>query len=232
MTTRTGDHDFIQQRGPMQSSKPCSIGNVIVLNGPSVAGKSSIQKKLQESFAAPYMAMGIDSILVAMLPTRYFIGAAPDREEVLYGVASTDESGSPVFTLRFGPKGQRVMAGMHAAVAAFAEHGNNIIVDYILYEREWLPDLANALRSVNAYFVGVRIPLDVLEERERQRATSPRGHARSHHAIVHAHELYDVEVDTSRSSPEECAAQISEFVRTHPKPTTFEQLRKRFQEGY
>lgn len=52
---------------------------------------------------------------------------------------------------------------MHAAVAAFAEHGNNIIVDYILYEREWLPDLANALRPVNAYFVGVRIPLDVLE---------------------------------------------------------------------
>lgn len=142
----------------MQSSKPYSIGNVIVLNGPSVAGKSSIQKKLQESFAEPYMAMGIDSILVAMLPTRYFKGAAPDREEVLYGVASTDDSGSPVFTLRFGPKGQRVMAGMHAAVAVFAEHGNNIIVDYILYEREWLLDLTNALRSVNAYFVGVRPP--------------------------------------------------------------------------
>jgi len=215
----------------MQSSKPCETGNVIVLNGPSVAGKSSIQNKLQESFAEPYMAMGIDSILVAMLPTRYFTGAAPDRKEVLYGVASTDESSSPVFTLRFGPKGQRVMAGMHAAVAAFAEHGNNIIVDYILYEREWLPDLANALRSVNAYFVGVRTPLDVLEERERQRATSPRGHARSHHATVHAHELYDVEVDTSRSSSEQCAAQIAEFVRTHSRPGTFEQLRKRFQEG-
>lgn len=206
-------------------------GNVIVLNGPSVAGKTSIQKKLQESFEEPHMAMGIDSILVAMLPTRYFMGTPPDREEVLYGVPSTDESGSPLFTLRFGPKGQRVVAGMHHAIAAFAEQGNNVIVDYILYEREWLPDFANALRSVNAYFVGVRIPLEVLEERERQRATSPQGHARSHHALVHAHELYDVEVDTSRSSPEECAAQIAEYVRTHPKPTAFEQLRKRFQVG-
>ena len=43
------------------------------------------------------------------------------------------------------------------------EHGNNIIVEYILYEREWLPDLANALRNVNACFVGVHIPLGVLE---------------------------------------------------------------------
>ncbi|HEX5748110.1 MAG TPA: hypothetical protein VFZ09_17860 [Archangium sp.] len=215
----------------MQSGKPHVSGNVIVLNGPSVAGKTSIQKRLQESFEEPHMAMGIDSILVAMLPTRYFMGMPADREQVLYGVPSTDESGSPLFTLRFGPKGQRVVAGMHHAIAAFAEQGNNVIVDYILYEREWLPDFANALRSVNAYFVGVRIPLEVLEERERQRATSPRGHARSHHAIVHAHELYDVEVDTSRSSPEECAAQIAEYVRTHPKPTAFEQLRKRFQAG-
>jgi chloramphenicol 3-O phosphotransferase len=219
----------------MQSDKPHvneehgTGGNVIVLNGPSVAGKTSIQKKLQELFEEPYMAMGIDSILVGMLPTRYFMGAPPDGEQVLYGVPSTDESGSPLFTLRFGPKGQRVIAGMHHAIAAFAEQGNNVIVDYILYEREWLPDFANALRSVNAYFVGVRIPLDTLEERERQRATSPRGHARSHYATVHAHGLYDVEVDTSRASPEECAARIHEYVRTHPKPTAFAQLRERFQ---
>ena len=164
------------------NNEPGATGKVIVLNGPSVAGKTSIQKKLQESFADLYMAMGIDSILVAMLPARYFMGMAPDREQVLYGVSSTDDTGSPLFTLRFGPKGRRVMAGMHHAVAAFAEQGNNVIVDYILYEREWLPELANALRSVTAYFVGVRIPLEALEERERQRATSPRGHGRSHHA--------------------------------------------------
>ncbi|QRK09310.1 hypothetical protein JQX13_03950 [Archangium violaceum] len=154
-------------------------GNVIVLNAPSVAGKTSIQKKLQELLEEPYLAMGIDSILVAMLPTRYFMGSHPDGEQVLNGAPAMDENGSPLFTLRFGPKGQRVIAGMHHAIAAFAEQGNNVIEDYILYEREWLPDFANALRSVNAYFVGVRIPLEALEERERQRATSPRGHASS-----------------------------------------------------
>ncbi len=219
----------MQSDKPLLNEKHGTGGNVIVLNGPSVAGKTSIQKKLQELFEEPYMAMGIDSILVGMLPTRYFMGPAPDGEQVLYGVPSTDESGSPLFTLRFGPKGQRVIAGMHHAIAAFAEQGNNVIVDYILYEREWLPDFANALRSVNAYFVGVRIPLEALEERERQRATSPRGHARSHYATVHAHGLYDVEVDTSRASPEECATRIYEYVRTHPKPTAFAQLRERFQ---
>lgn len=221
----------MQSTSPHLNEEFGASGNVIVLNGPSVAGKTSIQKKLQELFEEPYLAMGIDSILVAMLPPRYFMGSPPDGEQVLYGVPSMDEGGSPIFTLHFGPKGQRVIAGMHHAIAAFAEQGNNVIVDYILYEREWLPELANVLSSVNAYFVGVRIPLEALEERERQRATSPRGHARSHYATVHAHELYDLEVDTSRATPEECAARIHEYVRTHPRPTAFEQLRERFQAG-
>ena len=49
-------------------------GKVIILNGPSVAGKTSLQKALQSSLKEPYMAMGIDSILVAMMPQRYFFG--------------------------------------------------------------------------------------------------------------------------------------------------------------
>jgi chloramphenicol 3-O phosphotransferase len=206
-------------------------GTVIVLNGPSAAGKTSIQKLLQERMTEPYMAMGIDSILVGMLPSRYFLGQAEDRHQVLYAESSTSADGHPLFTLHFGPKGRRVMSGMHRAIAAFASAGNNIVVDYILYERAWLADLAAALAGVTAYFVGVRIPLASLEERERTRATSPVGHARSHYDEVHAHERYDLEVDTSRATPEACAGEIIEHIRTTPRPAAFADLRRGFAGG-
>ncbi|MDB4967331.1 MAG: chloramphenicol phosphotransferase [Myxococcales bacterium] len=201
-------------------------GRVIVLNGPSVSGKSSIQKALQARFEEPYLAMGIDSILVGMMPARYFAGPTLDRKEVMWADPSTDATGAPLFELRFGPTGRRVVAGMHEAIAAFARQGNPVIVDHILYERGWVRELADALAGLTAYFVGVRIPLRVLEERERARATSPAGHARSHYETVHAHGVYDLEVDTSRASADQCAATIIEYVRTHAQPTAFEKLRQ------
>lgn len=202
-------------------------GRVIVLNGPSVAGKSSIQRALQERFLEPHLAMGIDSMLVGMMPARYFTGAAADRHEVLWGEASSDGSGAPLFTLRMGPKGRRLVSGMHHAVAAFAERGSSVIVDYILYEPEWLDELSERLRPLVAYFVGVRIPLEILEARERQRGTSPAGHARSHYHQVHAHGIYDLEVDSSTASAEACAATIADYVDSHPHPRAFELLRAR-----
>lgn len=188
-------------------------GKVIILNGPSVAGKSSIQKALQQEMKTPYMAMGIDSILVAMMPQRYFLGLEEDRKEVLWGEPSEDENGRPLFHLYFGPQGRNVIFGMNEAIAAFARNGNNVIVDYIQYEPEWIPHLMNALEGIETYCVGVEIPLDVLEERESSRATSPKGHARSHYETVHAGANYDLTVNSGEQSPEACAAQIMEHIK-------------------
>ena len=171
--------------------------------------------------------MGIDSMLCGMMPQRYFQGPTPDRKDVMWADPATDASGAPLFELHFGDKGRRVVAGMHGAIAAFARAGCPVIVDHILYERDWARELAEALRGLTAYLVGVRVPLEILEERERQRATSPVGHARSHYETVHAHGVYDLEVDTSRATPDECADAIAQFVRTHPHPTAFETLRAR-----
>lgn len=181
---------------------------VIVLNGPSVSGKSSIQRALQAQLAEPFLAMGLDSMFCAMMPPRYFTCRQPDERDVCWGESSTDSDGSPIFTLRLGPKGRRVFLGMHGAIAAFARAGCSVIVDYILYMPDLLPELIAALDGIQAYFVGVRIPLAMLEEREKARATSPVGHARSHYTTVHAHGVYDIEVDTSTMTPDACAAAI------------------------
>jgi chloramphenicol 3-O phosphotransferase len=178
-------------------------GIIIILNGPSASGKSSIQREFCSMSRDVWLKVGIDNFFVGLLPEKFIMGPLPEdqrpEEVVMNGIASSDEYG-PLFTLVVGPAGQKVIAGMHQAIAAYAQRGNNVFVDYIAYEQRWLKELAHILRDFKVYFVGVDLPLDVLEEREKARATSPIGHARSHYKTVHAHGVYDLKVDTSKQS--------------------------------
>ena len=188
-------------------------GTVIILNGPSAAGKTSVQKALQIDMKEPYLSMGLDSILVAMMPQRYFLGEEDDRKEVLWGESNEDEDGNPLFNLYFGHKGRRVIFGMHEAIASFAMNGNNVIVDYIQYEKEWMPHLMSTLSNIETHYIGFDLPLEILEEREVKRGTSPKGHARSHYNSVHDGAKYDLFVDTSLHTAQECATQIAKHIQ-------------------
>jgi chloramphenicol 3-O phosphotransferase len=90
----------------------------------------------------------------------------------------------------------------------------------------WLEDLLDALDGLEVTFVGVRCPLDVVEERERARGHRVIGQARGHFDIVHAHGAYDIEVDTSQLSPQEAAQAIADWLRTG-RQTAFDRLRAR-----
>jgi chloramphenicol 3-O phosphotransferase len=200
---------------------------IIILNGASASGKSSIQTKLMQIMPDLYLKIGIDNFFVGVLPTHYVLGSVPEpktpEDVVMKGIPSHDAHG-PLFTLVVGPKGQKVICGMHQAIAAYAQCGNNIVVDYILYDKAWLKDLVKVLKDFTVYFVGVDIPLDVLEAREKARATSPVGHARSHYDIVHSHNTYDIRVDTSKLTAEECAEKIKQYVENNPNPQAFKNL--------
>jgi len=71
------------------------------------------------------------------------------------------------------------------------------------------------LKGLRVYFVGIKIPLDVLEEREKERGTSPVGHARSHYDSVHTGMTYDIELNTSQMNPEQCAEKIENFIESN-----------------
>ena len=214
------------------ASKPTSAspkGTIIVLNGASASGKSSIQREFANMSRQLWLKVGIDNFFVGLLPEKFIMGPLPEdlkpEEVVMKGIPSTDDRG-PLFTLIVGPAGQKVIAGMHRAIAAYASQGNNVIVDYIAYENAWLKDLANVLKDYTVYFVGVDIPLDVLEQREKVRATSPVGHARSHYDSVHAHGVYDLRVDTSKKTAVECAQAIKDFIAANSRPEAFKKLIK------
>lgn len=113
-----------------------------------------------------------------------------------------------------GPAGQRLAAGMRAAVAACARAGNDMLVDDVFVDPEWLDGWRRELAGLDWLLVGVVAPVDVLEERERARGNRIAGEARFQFDVIHSGIEYDVTVDTARQSPDECArAILSALVR-------------------
>ncbi len=182
-------------------------GTVIILNGTSAVGKSTIMRAFQAKRVEPWLGIGIDNFFVGVLPPKFYMEDKPEHHMVMRGIASEDEQGK-LFTLHIGAEGQKVIKGMHGAIAAYAKAGNNVIVDYIMYDPAWHADLMNALSDVNVVTVGVTAALPVIEERERVRATSPQGHARSVYATVHQGWDYDLIGNADEETPGQIADQI------------------------
>lgn len=211
-------------------------GTIIILNGSSACGKTSIQKKIQDLADVLYLKVGIDTFFDALIPepdlnefhrTQKIMQYTKEGEFIRGITIVRDDNGNQIIPLQIGSAGQRVIKGMHKAIAAYAHMGNNVVVDYILYDQAWLNDLIACFSHFNTYLIGVACPLNVLEEREKARATSPAGHARSHYRTVHDNCVYDLEVDTSVLTPEQCAQRIVDFVTMY-KPTALEKLKRSF----
>jgi chloramphenicol 3-O phosphotransferase len=186
-----------------------TTGEIIILNGTSSSGKSSIVKVLQEILDEPFLDAGIDKF-IWMLPRRYL--NQPLWDEVL-GLAT-----------EAGPVGHRLMSGMHNTIAALSRAGNNVVADHVLVERPWLEECARLFSQLPALFVGVRCPLDVLVQREAARKDRTLGQARAQFPLVHAHGVYDLEVDTSLDSAETCALQIKRRLEDSRAPDAFKRL--------
>jgi chloramphenicol 3-O phosphotransferase len=57
----------------------------------------------------------------------------------------------------------------------------------------------------------------VLEERERSRKDRTLGQARLQYPVIHKHCVYDLELDTSKLSVEECARKVLDRMKSPPE---------------
>ena len=214
-------------------------GNVVLLNGTSSAGKTSIAEALQEIMDTPYVYTGIDHFprvhkkvhLVSdgINPATfdYFLlvyGGGSVRTETVGESGKTTYAGGPITEVRIGPGGLKLLAGMYRSIAAFAAAGIDVVVDDVIYDQRVLKAAVDALANSLVLFVGLRLPLAEAESRERQRGDRGPGGAAAWSELVHAHGIYDLELDTSVASPMECAQKIKMALETgHPR-RAFHQL--------
>lgn len=188
-------------------------GMVIILNGPSVAGKTSIQTAFQYLMMPDlWIKLGIDNLFDKPMPDITLDNLAfwQKPNPIRWVETTQDAQGNPVMTLLTGPQGEKVAYGMNSAIASYAQAGCNVIVDYIAYKKEWLDDLQDKLKDIKTYWVKVDISLATLEAREVARGTSPKGHARSHYDFVYWDLNYDLVVNSEMDSAQVIAQQIKE----------------------
>jgi chloramphenicol 3-O phosphotransferase len=168
-------------------------------------------RALQDLLPVPHLEAGIDKFIF-MMPERYL--ERPLWDDVL---GRADHAGET---------GHRLMRAMHRSLRALSLAGMNVIADHVLVEPGWVQDCAGQLFDLPAYLVGVRCPLEVLEGRERSRRNRTLGQARLQHALVHAHGVYDLEVDTAQLTPQECAGRVQEFLAGAPAPQAWRRLKE------
>ena len=173
-----------------------------MLNGASSSGKSSVGRALQRVLADPWFLFPVDAV-AAMRATEH---TRPAGELAL-------ES-----TLR------RMRSGYHRAVAGLVASGNDVIMDYPLSEPWRLDDLLDVLDGYDVTLVDLRCDAGELERRERARGDRPAGLARSQRVFDHGDR--DVTVDTTSTSPEECAAAIADRLDRRGPDKAFERLRQ------
>ena len=193
-------------------------GNIIFLNGSSSAGKTTLAIMLQQLLPEPYQHIALDQFRDGM-PGRYRGLNSPDGSPGSSGlnIVPREKDGELLTHIRFGDHGEQVLRGMRRAIAAFAEAGNNVIVDDLLFRPDYLDDYAVAFSKLPAWLIGIRCSLAVVNERESQRTGRFPGTATSHFHEVHAHAAdYDLEVDTSEATPKACAEHIIARLQTPP----------------
>jgi chloramphenicol 3-O phosphotransferase len=178
-------------------------GRVILLDGASSSGKSSIGRALLRVLAGPWFLFPIDA-LGAMRSTHHPRALDDDEIDAML---------------------RRTRLGYHRAVAALACVGNDVIMDYPLSEPWRLTDLLDVLDGYDVTLVDVRCSPAELDRRERARGDRPAGLARSQ-SHIHAQGDNDIVVDTTSTSPDACARTIATELAALAAPKAFDRLRE------
>ena len=196
--------------------EPAVRGQVIILNGAPRSGKSSIARVIMDTFEGLWINLGVDGFMrYTSQRLRPGIGLRPGGDLIAI------ESVVPV-----------LYAALYESIAAHSRLGVNVVTDVGHHDAYSTPrgilfDCARRLEDLPVLFVGVRCPIDVIVKRRQKTWDPNRGldeHIRLWQHEVHVPGIYDVEVDTSILSPEECADRIRSHLKEGPEATAFKRL--------
>lgn len=153
------------------------MAQIIILNGTSSAGKTRLAHSLRPLLPGTFCYFASDQLADAQFRPR-------DRSQ---------------------HERNRFFDGFHGAIAAFAEAGNDMIVEHIVETADWAKTLTGALAPHACFWVGVHCGRTELERREAARGDRTIGEA-AFHLRTHSFCRYDCEVWTDKPGAAEAVA--------------------------
>jgi chloramphenicol 3-O phosphotransferase len=191
-------------------------GRVVIVNGPSSAGKSAIVdafRERAESAGTYWHTVGIDDVFGRLswrwVDLGWSIGRGPLAD---LGLSIVDGDGQS--TMRVGPILRALLRGYQRGAVAFADEGISVIVDEVILDSVQLHDWRLLMGGRDVRWIGVRCDADEVERREAQRGDRPIGLARAQMPTVHRSIDYDLELDTTLTAPSDNAAALARFLET------------------
>jgi len=156
-------------------------GHIILLNGTSSSGKSTLSKAIIEE-VPEYFHLSVDEY-------AYFIDLMETRE---------DKRLIPVETSYF----------FHRNIAMFSDSGVNVIVDTVFDNESSKEDFWKTLEGYPLLSVGVECPEEELARREEARGDRRTGLAKEQLDHVHKGNRYDLTINTHNESTKDSVARI------------------------
>jgi len=179
-------------------------GSIVVLNGTSSSGKTSLAKALQAVAPEQYLHVQLNAYR-DMEPVGYF-----SRER------------SEAWPMRVAA----LCRAMHSTVIEFSGHGQNVIFDHVMSPDAW-HYLLEDFQDQRLFLIRVHCDVEELLRREQARGDREHGLAQSQAERIHENREYDFSIDTSHSSPSECAAALLQWLQQNPQPAAFAKMRSR-----
>jgi chloramphenicol 3-O phosphotransferase len=179
------------------------LSSVIFLHGASSSGKSTLARALQAKLPEPFWHYSIDHLRDSgVLPSARIKG----------GDFAWRDMRAAFFD------------GFHRSVAAFADAGNNIILEHILDTPGWREQLARLLALHDVLFVGLHISVDELNRREQARGDRPAGSAEADYYSIHRGLRYDLEVRSDADLDANVAAILAAWSGPRGRSALFDMI--------
>ncbi|MFD1888238.1 chloramphenicol phosphotransferase CPT family protein [Paenibacillus wenxiniae] len=190
-------------------------GIVVLLNGTSSAGKTSIAMEMMKQKEVLFHHLSVDDFFHNY--NEFIDNKFPDMEPVRH----VDDS--VVGDIIFDP----IVSMLYATVRLFSEMGLHVIVDTVMENDKWFNDCLDAFADLPTLLVGVICSREELKRREQVRGDRRIGLANEQFDHVYSFDEYDIEVNTEQLNPTQCAEAILNVMNSQQNLSAFKKLSKR-----
>jgi chloramphenicol 3-O phosphotransferase len=193
-------------------------GIIVLLNGTSSSGKTSISNELLTQIDIPFQHLSFDNFINGLFHIyKDFINSTYPSIET-----NGAEDGQLVNQILANP----LISLYYSTIKLFSAMGNNVVVDSVIGNDQWFNTCIELFSDHPVIFVVVKCSKEELARREQLRGDREVGLASSQYDNVYCFNEYDLEFNTEIMRSSECANEILNFIRSNKEYTAFKKLIK------
>lgn len=193
-------------------------GIIVLLNGTSSSGKTSISNELLTQSDIPFQHLSFDNFINGLFHSyKDFLNSTYPNMET-----NGAEDGQLVNQILADP----LISLYYSTIKLLSAMGNNVIVDAVIGNDKWFNTCIELFSDHPVIFVVVKCSKEELARREQVRGDREVGLASSQYDNVYCFNEYDLEFNTEIMSSSECANEILNFIRSNKEYTSFKKLIK------